>query len=135
MKNENETVLKTNEGVEGDKIIAKFMGIKKVRGNKFTGGLSVYKYKGHYDTYAPKGNYVLPPEYHLQWDLLMPVVEKINEVAGKIDIRGKYFLSRYGEDVAYTHDKIHEYVCYVMLPQAHEKVVEFIKWYNSKRRG
>jgi hypothetical protein len=70
-------------------------------------------------------------DFVIDWDGLMPVVEKINKIASDLNIRGNHFLSVNGEDTAYTHDKIHEYVCYVMLEQAYGKVVEFIKWYNS----
>tara|TARA_R110000787_G_scaffold21786_3_gene63957 strand:- start:2944 stop:3201 length:258 start_codon:yes stop_codon:yes gene_type:complete len=71
---------------------------------------------------------VKPPlymEYHMSWDWLMPVVEKIESLGYVFTIQGGK--AEYGEMVSRTR-------CFIVndkLSSTHQAVVEFIKEYND----
>ena len=60
--------------------------------------------------------------YESSWDMLMPVVEKINKLDDQIH------LSIRGIELIRT---IRKYVSMVQIKDAHLYIVEFIKWHNS----
>ena len=77
--------------------------------------------------------------YHLSWDFLMPVVEKINSQRYllkktyfiRVEIHPAYTLIRAtpGENelrISKTEDS--------MLESTYEAVIEYIKWYNKNKK-
>ena len=107
------------EIVEGNKLIAEFMGLIS---NKWDGGktyaigkikiIDGNKYAEDWTT----------PKYHSSWDWLMPVVEKINK---------SHFDNMRGVELIMT---IHKYVSNVNILDTHKYVVKFIKWYNQQKQ-
>lgn len=94
----------------------------------------------------PDGTYHLAPEYDSSWDWLIPVVEKIESIH---DDHHGYFgvhissngCSIQGTNLHLAIDKLSEYGAvyfsdYVLdskLESTYRAVVEFIKWYKSKK--
>ena len=81
------------EIIEGNKTIAEFMDMQ---------------------------NNPFPPEvdelrYHTSWDWLMPVVEKISEVAAG----------------GITYD-IHQTLAVANMEKSYKSIIEFIEWYNNR---
>ena len=115
--------------LEGNKIIAEFLGINPQRivsempinkdGNYCNGNGDLDKYGNPcYLVYAPS------LQYNSSWDWLMPVVEKIHKME------------------EYTEEYTSEQVIYAPILQAiplygitgvWREVVEFIKWYNQQK--
>lgn len=115
--------MENNEILEGNKLIAEFMGLKK-------------QGFGANEHFTDNGNRIVATsnglQYHTSWDWIMPVVEKIN-------------LDRRVEEVSVSMGKTriwfkHEfYIQYPVNPhyntitQCFLTVVEFIKWYNENK--
>jgi hypothetical protein len=110
--------------MKNNKLIGDFMDIRNT-------GLSVYKESAY--------------KYHESWDWLMPVVEKIEEIAIDDGHRNQYERltvkeHRYQVDMGYTQCSIHDHVRDGVIASAdmgtkllstHRAVVEFIKEYNN----
>lgn len=94
--------------MENDDIIARFMGFTRNERGKYNIGL------GDFDT----GNL----QYSKSWDHLMPVVEKIHDVA-PTEVR----------EINNESLTIFEFgsIC-IPINEVYSAVVEFIKWYNSQ---
>jgi len=60
--------MKEDEIIEGNKLIAEFMGLSVVNGNQIV---------VQSNAFGLETNTLYSVEYHSSWDLLMPVVEKI----------------------------------------------------------
>lgn len=105
----------TQEQIEGNKLIAEFMG----RNKAFDPRDKIY-------------------QYHSSWDWLMPVVEKIETIRNK---NGDYIFSiDTGRDycLIYHNDFIQRTISVKSFSGSKIKsvwlaVVEFIKWYNSNK--
>jgi len=105
------------EIIESNKLIAEFMGM---------------------EDYQEMGEYVTP-RYHTSWNWLMPVVERIEEIA--IDDTNLTIKDhRYQFDMGYTQCNIYDHVkdCLVAsgdmgskLLSTHQAVVEFINQYKK----
>jgi hypothetical protein len=100
--------MKTNEILEGNKLIAKFMGTLYHQDEKITATIV---------------------KYHSSWDWLMPVVEKIKDIDNQADIETAKILEFFkdDEDVNIFHTSI-----FCHLQEVYNRVVVFIKWYNEK---
>ena len=108
--------MNTEKIIEGNKLIAEFMGIKtKVYSDRPT--ITRWKY----------GNsmlYETDLKYHSSWDWLMPVIYKIESFgfsATILDvgmcIAGKLIIERFGES---------------KIEGTYYTIIEFIKWYNQQ---
>jgi hypothetical protein len=114
-----------------NKLIAEFMG---------------YEVK-HGKCYSPKYNdgTIAPMQFDRSWDWLMPVVEKIEEIAIDDGHRNQYERlavkeHRYQVDMGYTQCSIHDHVRHGVIASAdmgtkllstHRAVIEFLKEYNN----
>jgi len=111
-----------NEILEGNKLIAEFMGAKYYdcyKNSIYPNGISIWKY----DT-PPKEDCTIlwntpDMQYHTSWDWLMPVVEKIEKLP---------FIEERASD---GHDKIS---LIYDINNVYPQVVEFIKWYNENTK-
>ena len=126
--------------MEDNKLIAEFMGM--TYGDPNDNSVMIQS--------NPQGNEVVPinsMKYHLSWDWLMSVVEKIRKVPSwdrdkfstEVVIYGDktYIKSKgYGEK---EHSKsfFNKSVRgkYNSIEPTHKAVVEFIKWYNSNKNN
>ena len=96
--------------VEGNKLIAEFMGID----------LSIYKTQ-------PKNFSTLKfthdeLQYHVSWVLLMPVVHKLHEVVNE-------------EDQSFARLSIFELGFSTDMKVIWKNIVDAIKWYNKNKSG
>lgn|ERR1035437_6933497 len=105
--------------VEGNKLIAKFMGW--VIDDSFPDKGRVYR--------SPKGNIELDTtfKYDKDWNWLMPVVEKIEKENGV-----KMFLHPVGCEIYVFGKEISNNNSDTKIKATWLSVVEFIKWYNEQ---
>jgi len=108
--------METNEIVKGNTLIAKFLGVsEKV----------VIKYNKDPEIWSCN------VKYHLSWEWLMPVVEKIESMGFDVLIKGiSCNVCRILED----NDPIISWVCGNRLDKiglVYKTVIEFIKWHNK----
>lgn len=125
-----------------NELIADFMGVVETEGFYDSYGVQTphyYTVFRNYRTrsYTGKGEslseFFGAAKYHESWDWLMPVIEQISDL--------------HSEKFEYDVDKIAtgdwpddmEYIDVITLPiatpikEVYQKVVEFIKWYNSTK--
>lgn len=125
------------EIIEGNKLIAEFMGGKSYKGSNyifysFING-NIKPYSEFLDEF--KWGYGCPLDYelkfHSSWDWLMPVVEKIymldevKDVAVHYDYTRIWLQKGFIESNSYTYNSFIE-ECWLTI-------VEFIKWYNEQK--
>ncbi len=121
---------------KGNKLIAEFMGWEFHSKNGFEYYVNNKDRKipcwGEYSSKIPIEDF----DYHLSWDWLMPVVDKIEATFNSIytDIRkglpikkGKYYTYIEVDGENYTH----AYYGKTKLEATYKAVIEFIKWYNK----
>jgi hypothetical protein len=99
------------EIIEGNKLIAEFMGKKTTK----------IEYEKNESVVCP-----VPLYYDSSWDWLIPVVEKI-ELGARVDIYGKackISQSQWTVDIAHINEK--------KIIAVWECVVDFIQWYNKQ---
>ena len=89
------------------------------------------KYK---DSYYPKWNI---PNFHLDWNLLMPVVEKINNLGGYEVHISPHTITIKGEKAPIAKTDIYDLFTivglnYSLIEATWNTVVQFIKWYNQQ---
>lgn len=106
--------MKENEVIEGNKLIAEFMGILESSGTTLSESGIIVSAKG----YDYRGEFLLLDElrYNTSWDWLMPVVKKCAEI-NKVRITDDLSVSIF----------VHNYIEIVW-----SAAVNFIKWYNSR---
>ena len=111
----------TQEILQGNKLIAEFMGGKPMGG--------FVKDESELDGYAFKNrNYMFKElKYHSSWDWLMPVIAKINKTWEYTNMDGDIFLP--AEQIIQVIRLALGNVDYMSTFQ---QVIKFIKWYNSK---
>ena len=114
--------------IEGNKLIAEFMGVKPVDG--FYNGWELHK-AGLPFSYGAMGNGTSDPKFHSSWDWLMPVVEKVESLGFETSI---YHLPQVlntvkiisgRNDVIGVNRK-------TKIEATWLAVTEFIKWYNER---
>lgn len=125
--------MSTNNTSEGNRIIAEFMEIPKC---ERCGDLNCGQYK------FGAGNYSHPEimQYHISWDWLMPVVEKICRMRtpgqefpfnnyfrtfGMIDIEEGQIMVRFNLMGLHFAD--------TLIEATYTAALEFINWYNSQQ--
>ena len=113
--------MENNEILEGNKLIAEFMGLKK---QGF--GANEYFIDNGYRIVATSNGL----QYHTSWDWIMPVVEKIEDDGYIVYIK---------QEICYIRNKTNSiknlvYMChYPKITAVFMVVVEFIKWYNENK--
>ena len=120
--------------IEGNKLIAEFMGVKPVDG--FYNGWELHK-AGLPFSYGAMGNGTSDPKFHASWDWLMPVVEKIetlellpNDNWFNVTIGGSKYCTIHdsnGEIAEFMGDAPTKILCVWFA------VIEFIEWYNKNK--
>jgi hypothetical protein len=105
----NETKPMTKKEIEqGNKLIAKFMGLKI--------GDAWQVWNGHAD-YSKDADF----EYHSSWDWLMPVVEKI-------------FKETNDDVMSFNGLVLFEYGICASIEDVWKGVIQFIQWYNQQKQ-
>ena len=108
-----------SEIAENDRLIAKFMGEKML-----TNSFHVKKYKDICVVDGPNGHLI--KEYHKDWGLLIPVVERI--------LKDQYL--DLGYDTYKTEEAIRVSACLALnkgIEATNKAVIEFIKCYNENK--
>jgi len=126
--------MENKEIIEGNKLIAEFMGGKYRKGNK------KQSIEERYFGLIEKGYYhwVSELRYHKSWDWIMPVVEKIEKLGCIVEI--SYSLvcmcricvigKKYEKAFNITNDNNGGLEPIIAV---YKSVVEFIKWYNENK--
>lgn len=114
---------------ENNKIIAEFMGIIYMEKNK----LCAYLF--------PNGTTCLDTElkYHSDWNWLMEVVEKIENLEyinrkGRFSIGSTNFEENYTAFVLDCDEEFIQEDGEIKIISVYNVVIEFIKWYNQKEK-
>lgn len=116
----------TEEIVEGNRLIAEFMGYKQ----RENGGL-------FWGNDGLGGLYPKDLKYHSSWDWLMPVVEKIiNSNCSSAELCGEWYLNSSKYSFSMLNDQTNS--CEgnsknSLIEATWLAVVEFIKWYNENK--
>jgi hypothetical protein len=107
------------ENIESNRLIAEFMGVESYEGNGYTNFIfNEDNDRAHVDLH-----------YHASWDWLMPVVAKCKGIIDSYE-----FDSEEGMkceeifDIDYTYHNFMDN----QIGEIHERVVEFIQWYNNQ---
>ncbi len=101
--------------MKDNKLIAEFMGLPKEK----VGLKQEVIYGLNQDDWYTSDNL----NYHLSWDWLMPVIQKVNEVSGYNDYNtDRLHIQRVLDDCISENA--------VGIDEVHKAVVEFIKKYN-----
>jgi hypothetical protein len=136
------------EIIEGNKLIAEFMGWKCTSRKSYNDDIlvlytdkdTIFKYNKHGYLYN-KNPWDAPLKYHSSWDWLMPVVEKIKSLGDSYEINGLYgkvhyrWCHKYDEESnneiqpIRINGKINELQLLVM----YKAIIKFIKWYNDNK--
>ncbi len=120
--------------LEGNKIIAEFMGLKYEKKKYWDGNKNWYKHVWN-------GFELSELEYNSSWDWLMPVIEKIESLYGgdAISVRIQYHICEVEMNTQYAlANDFH-------LPEIWERaeskieatwltVIAFINWYNQNKK-
>lgn len=112
--------MQEQEIIEGNKLIAEFMGYKEGFPHKidrYGYEQTVEGYRIDYDDVA-----IEDLEFHSDWNWLMPVIRKI--IGYCINESEKAFLSN-------EYTSILETIPLAIIEDSFKVVVEFIKWYNT----
>lgn len=124
------------EILEGNKLIAEFMGFKWVKNNPkmiayigIEGGWSVPTDSTLYEVGG--GNQEL--YFHSNWNWLMPVVEKVRDSNCMVSIRFNKQLNTTNTMIACFENKWHKDIntSGVGIESTYKAIVVFIKWYNA----
>ena len=116
---------------ESNKLIAEFMGLKTITLEKFRDILRQNREDGMIHT--GNSHVIEDLEYHTSWDLLMPVVEKINTID---EYKFTVCINYHYTNITETNGKCKEIVdeCgYTTINGTYKAVVQFIKWYNENK--
>ena len=116
--------MKTEEIIEGNKLIAEFEQLKYYP-ETANHGIADNTYQHGIHLFHPE-----KLQYHSSWDWLMPVVEKIEDIVGhqiiieRASLDGKYYKYYFVEDNSYKYSN-NKLIGY------YQAVVNFIKYYNN----
>jgi hypothetical protein len=97
------------EIMDGNKLIAEFMGYKLIA--------------GHYVNGIGQGKWFKNPKYFYSWDAIMPVVKKI-----KTSLPSPTPI-----EAAMMDSKINLSLMAINLSDVWDIVIEFIQWYNQQK--
>lgn len=114
------------ETLEGNKLIAEFMGIKSSLFHSLTGkNYMVFDFEDGRSIRHTDADWKL--EYHISWDWLMPVVYKINGLRIENGILVNDSVMTYVNQLG----KVKRSLMKLNIEPLWKEVVEFIKWYNQ----
>ena len=111
--------MKEKEILEGNRLIAEFMGIdfsSKETFNKYS--ISILNASGF---------------YHKSWDWLMPVVEKIDQYGASVIIGRMFCDIKYINPIKTEQEFDVRIASGVKMNAINGAIVEFIKWYNKQQ--
>jgi hypothetical protein len=123
----------TGSGVEGNRLIAEFLGWTfEIKPDDFGGELIAYfdgkiRWRGEKPEYLNK---IMETGFlfHSDWNKLMAVVEKIGAMIIKYNLTSKCVIFRVTEsdenDIIVKHDNN-------LIEAVWQAVIQFIKWYNT----
>ena len=127
-------MLNETDIVEGNRLIAEFMGFKQVRA-KYYGKMTDKDGKRTYPAwrdlsgvFSDKRNDIADYglQFHFSWDWLMPAYKKFNDMVEANEITHDYESSAW-------HDALEVYILKVNITEAHKCFSQLIKWYNQNK--
>jgi len=113
------------EIIEGNKLIAEFIN------------LSFKTYGKTGKTYYINGEpfSILNLKYHLSWDWLMPIVEKIQHMEDRLPVKIDFQIHLLGTvELHINHKRVFGMTAFepgTLIDAVYNGVIEFIKWYNT----
>ena len=124
--------MKTNETLEGNKLIAEFMITQKPSDDfcvnwKDKIGFSVFM-NGKSKTYLYS-----KLKFHSSWDWLMPVVEKIDNFGVNVIVGRMFCDIKYIDPLNPSKEFEIRIASGVKMNAVYGAVIEFIKWYNENK--
>jgi hypothetical protein len=126
--------MKTEEIIEGNRLIAEFMGLK-YKTSKETGHPSCFP-NGTWNDEKSGIGYSAPIEYHLDWNWLMPVVDKI-KIDHDITIGHLYRSNAASTDYCTIADWKSEIIVHIEGNSnkivVWSAVIEYIKWFIKNK--
>ena len=129
--NQNTERMTEKDILEGNKLIAEFMGFERITG-KYYEGFKDKDGKYTFPAWRDINEYVVDKRtqladyelsFHKKWDWLKPVVEKIGDIEFS-SVKGM----REWMNVNFRESEIH---IYCKIDVVYNAVVNFIKWYND----
>ena len=120
-----------NEIIEGNKLIAEFMGWSK----------SPYEHLPNKMYKDDKGIHVDQLKYNSSWDWLMPVVEKVEEFGYPTLVKSDYYRKKLDYEVCIFQKGTGELLIendfggQTKIMTTWRAVVEFIRWYNQNKEN
>lgn len=126
--------------LEGNKLIAEFMGYKFKKGDTLNGYRGVFRHPDK-SPFVLDLNCPFHAKYHSSWTWLMPVVEKIQniEITPPPNYRGYRFeivVGGYVEISGFPMPRILVNVSNEgsLINAIYKAVLQFIKWYNENKK-
>jgi len=127
--------------VEGNKLIAEFMGIRFNNGNAYDSNGNTYmRFRSWNNDMARNEFFRLNKLYHNSWDWLMPVVEKIGGVdnysvnihwgTGCTDSFAGCTIHSSTKQI--THDELNSDE-QSLIKAVWNSIIDFIQWYNENK--
>ena len=119
--------------VEGNKLIAEFMGIRFNNGNAYDSNGNTYmRFRSWNNDMARNEFFRLNKLYHNSWDWLMPVVETIESLGYE------FIITESRSKIKHNTDHSIDIVCMRDAIESKQQsvyltVVEFIQWYNENK--
>lgn len=126
---------------EGNKLIAEFMGFKMVyHQGELAKGIKkeLWRRFPDEDDSLPMGSLSISQfRYHYSWDMLMPVVEKIESMGYQVNITNygcniQEYEKAYKE---YSNISVAEDGALNKITNVYKAVVQFIKYYNDNKKN
>lgn len=121
------------EILEGNKLIAEFMGAEKVDKHPQSKSTVVTFKLGKTTIVSSLGNF----KFHSSWDWLMPIVEKIQHMDNKFEVNIDFQIHLMGAvELHINHKRVFGMTAFepgTLINAVYEGVVEFIKWYNKQK--
>ncbi len=136
MLNTNKTKMEEQKIIEGNKLIAEFMGAECLSpktkfsyfdfGNDWSENEGIFQQKIH----------IRMLKYHSSWDWLMPVVEKVRDKNCIVSIWFNRQLNTNNTTIANFEDgwKKDINISGVGIESTYKSVIEFIKWHNNQKK-
>ena len=127
--------MENKEILEGNKLIAEFMG-----GEIFTDFDGGYKRVRNIEPNKKTSRYLWNLEYHISWDWIMPVVDKIEKKGCIIEISYSIVcmcrICIIGKKYEKAFNIINDNNGGIQpISAVYKSIVEFIKWYNQNNNG
>lgn len=123
--------MENNEVIEGNKLIAEFMGGKWE--TIWSGGVEAkaFNFPGWHITDWPHSIHEDTFEYHTSWDWLMPVVEKIKDLTGNLGKAPNPQSLKVWMEMNKEYFKVTALPLATPINEVWESVINFIKWYKT----